>query len=184
MNKKQNELFVNLILILIFLVGLVFNILVFINLTKKTDKEEKNNNVSIQNTNSEGQNENTVNKGKTSIEDMNETDRMLNYINKFLTNIENEDYSKSYSYLNDEFKDNYFKTEDDFKQYAIKNFTSENIAIKYNNIERLGNPIKGNIYVVYVEIYDFLNGNENDETKFVILEKDYDNFEMSFNVKN
>ena len=104
----------------------------------------------------------------------------------FFDEIENDNYTKAYDLLSKKFKDNYFDTVEKFKNYALNNFNTDTMVMNFQNIERLGNPINGNIYVVWMKmgnIFDIKNDEEKEDTKFVILEKDYDDFELSFSVK-
>ena len=68
-------------------------------------------------------------------------------IQKFMDMINNHDYKSAYNVLNKEFKDKYFKTEEDFKQYikntyfeinrlGLKEFTDENGVYVYTGIMR------------------------------------------------
>ena len=63
------------------------------------------------------------------------------------------------------------------------------MGIIYNDVERLGNKKTGNLYVLWLSIgniYRVRDEDEEDEdreeTNFVILERDYNNYEMSFSV--
>ena len=61
------------------------------------------------------------------------------------------------------------------------------IGIKYDNIERLGNNKTGNMYVLWLTIGSIYQGKleedeKLDQTNFVIIERDYNNYEMSFSV--
>ena len=49
---------------------------------------------------------------------MGEADRIKAYIGQFLTSIESKKYDEAYSYLNEEFKQNYFQNVDTFKSYV------------------------------------------------------------------
>ena len=61
------------------------------------------------------------------------------------------------------------------------------VGISYDNIERLGNNKTGNMYVILLTISNVFQKKLNEDEKlpqtyFVIVEKDYDNYEMSFSV--
>lgn len=185
MNKKQKEKFINIILLLIVFVLIISNLILFIKFKDKDETEK------IQAKETQNIVENTTQVKEETTEEadvtvMSEQQRMKYYMNEFLSKIENEAYNEAYNYLNQEFKDTYFKTLDEFKTYAEKNFNMTTMAIEFNNIERLGNPITGNIYVLWVNLVDVLKNTTDEEketTNFVILEKDYNQFELSFNVK-
>lgn len=181
MNKKQKERFLNLILLLISFILIISNLILFLKYIQKDDESKI--------TEDESQNENEITEEDVSsneendITAMTEQQRMIYYMNEFLDKIENKEYDEAYKYLNQEFKDRYFKTLDDFKNYSEKNFDMSTMAVEFNNIERLGNPVTGNMYVLWVKLVDVLRKNENNEPiNFVILEKDYNDFELSFKV--
>ena len=47
-----------------------------------------------------------------------ETDRIETYLSNFIGKIENQNWSDAYEILYDEFKNNYFPSEDSFKKYC------------------------------------------------------------------
>ena len=116
-----------------------------------------------------------------------ETLRIKRYIGFFLEDIENGDYQSAYDVLNEDFKKTYFTNLDEFKEYADKNFNSSIMTLTYDNVERLGNSKTGNMYVVWVTISNMFqsklkDGEELPQTNFVIIEYDYNKYEMSFSV--
>ena len=118
---------------------------------------------------------------------MPETLRIKRYIGFFLEDIENGDYQSAYDVLNEDFKKTYFTNLDEFKEYADKNFNSSIMTLTYDNVERLGNSKTGNMYVVWVTISNMFqsklkDGEELPQTNFVIIEYDYNKYEMSFSV--
>ena len=59
----------------------------------------------------------------------------------------------------------------------------------YDNIERLGNEKTGNMYVVWTTISNMFmrklkDGEKIAQTNFVIIEKNYNDYEMSFSVND
>ena len=61
------------------------------------------------------------------------------------------------------------------------------MTLTYDNVERLGNSKTGNMYVVWVTISNMFqsklkDGEELPQTNFVIIEYDYNKYEMSFSV--
>lgn len=110
--------------------------------------------------------------------DMNETERMRRYCGKFFKNIEKKDYDEAYELLNEDFKNNFFKTYEEFEEYAKKSLPRE-IAIEYTNCERLGD-----IYVLWLKIVDPYRSSKSDKVDInvVIKEHDLDDYELSFSV--
>ena len=125
------------------------------------------------------------------IKNMSETSRMKRYVGIFFENIEEGNYEQAYNVLNKDFKSTYFPTLDEFKEYAKKYFDFSTIGVTYENIERLGNNKTGNMYVLWLTIENLLELKKTEEdyqntprTNFVIIENDYNNYEMSFSVIN
>lgn len=116
------------------------------------------------------------------IKKLSESSRMKRYIGIFFENIENKDYESAYKVLNYEFKETYFPNIESFEQYAKINFNPSTLGVTYDNIERLGNNKTGNMYVMWLTISNIYNKEESKEINFVIIEKDYNNYEMSFSV--
>ena len=174
--KKENKTTILLGIILCLL--MIINISVYINKHKdvsienanqtntttkatiKTDEEQKEEEISI-------------------LKTLGERDRMERYFGNYLGYIEEQEYEKAYDLLNQEFKQNYFKTIEEYTKYIEENYP-EMIAVEYTNIER-----QGQYYILFVKIGDLL-GNTGDtktiEQKIVVYEKDYNDFELSFSV--
>ena len=115
----------------------------------------------------------------STLQDMEERDRMEYYFGMFLHYIEDEEYEKAYDLLYPEFKENYFPTLDKFTEY-VQNTFSDMMDIEHENIER-----NGDVYVLWINIADALNGKpgEKKQMNVVIKENDYNDFVMSFSVK-
>ena len=130
---------------------------------------------------------------------MSEQDRMRRYAIEFIDNLDNEEFDVAYGKLSEDFKKTYFPTQNEFEQYVRERIGTGELTINFRNIERLGNEKTGNLYVLWVDVYDVL-GNEyvqnleenmTEEEKeedsgnmnIVILEKDFNNYELSFSVK-
>lgn len=111
---------------------------------------------------------------------MTERDRIEYYCSEFIRNIDNGNYKSAYSVLNSKFKENYFKTEEEFTSYVQTHFPKE-IAVEYNNIER-----NGNTYVLWLSISNALSvdSTKSDEINVVIRENAVHDFELSFSVEN
>ena len=114
----------------------------------------------------------------SALEDMEERDRMEYYFGIFLHYMENEEYEEAYELLYPEFKENYFPTLDKFTEYAQNTF-SDMMDIEHENIER-----NGEVYVLWINIADAINGKpgEKKQMNVVIKENDYNDFVMSFSV--
>ena len=80
-----------------------------------------------------------------------EGERIERYASRFIEKVDNEDYEAAYEMLYEDFKKNYFPTLESFEKYAKENFPTV-ISLEYTNIER-----NGNIYVLWVTMYDFMN---------------------------
>lgn len=133
------------------------------------------------------QNEENENSDEEEIKTLSESSRMKRYIGNFFENIEEGKYQEAYNKLNEDFKYTYFPRLEDFEKYANKNFKYGMIGVTYDNIERWGNSKTGNMYVIWITTAGsnkVKTGNEEEkpQTNFVIIEKDYNNYEMSFSV--
>ncbi len=118
----------------------------------------------------------------------NQTKVQMN-IDKFILMINNQDYETAYDVLDTNFKNNYFKTLEEFEEYIKTNM------YRYNDIEFTNFDVKGNVYTCSTNLTDLSNGKYIDETKgtggsgyilnwnfLVQLQDDYQ-FILSFEVK-
>lgn len=120
----------------------------------------------------------TENFEKTYVEATNEQKVQMN-IDKFIQMINRQDYRTSYACLADSFKNNYFKTEEEFKQYVQNNFFLYN-DINYNSLKEEND----NLYSCELNLTDLTN--ESDEVKkisIVMKLEDDMNFKMSFSIE-
>lgn len=129
-------------------------------------------------------NQSGENSEENEIRALTESNRMKRYIGMFFDNIEEGNFQEAYNVLNQDFKDIYFPTLEEFETYANNNFNSTMLGVTYDNIERWGNNKTGNMYVLWLTIANNTraqseNG-ERPQTTFVIIEKDYNKYEMSF----
>lgn len=109
---------------------------------------------------------------------MEERDRIEYYLAEFIDAVENGKYASAYEMLNDSFKNNFFKTEEEFTSYVKSKFPRM-FSVEHTNIER-----NGNTYILWVNISDSLGSkNSVQEYNFVIKENDLSDFELSFSVK-
>lgn len=172
----------NMILIIAVLVLVVINIIILIIHFSKTTNNESNNTVANQ--------EQTVTPSQKPIEEKTEQERIQGYARDFYINIDNKEYEKAYNVLNGDFKDKYFPTLASFIEYVDKYIGTGELTINFNNIERLGNEKTGNLYILWVNVKDVLgsikktsDSDEEQYTNVVILEKGFDDYELSFSVE-
>lgn len=174
----------NIILIVIVLIWTVINICLILTNIKQNNKLEKTNdnanNTSIQeNIVTEQEIEDDTNQKEIEqLKDADERTRIQQYCGKFIRYIENKQYDKAYDLLYPEFKQNYFKTQDDFKKYVQEKFPSNLITIDYENFER-----QGEYYILFTTITSPMKADYSMEQKFIIIEKDFNDFVLSFDVK-
>lgn len=163
---------------IIYLIGLILVVIIVVISLKQSKKQESN----IQ-AKEEINEDEIINREKENItaklQNMEERERMEFYCGIFLNNIENREYEKAYDLLYSEFKENYFPTLESFTHYVQKAFPKM-IGVEHMNIER-----NGDVYVLWINIEDLLNGKPTDEKQemnIVIQENDYNDFVMSFSV--
>lgn len=198
--KRKNSLEdykINLIIAGIVLILMAVNIIMLIKYLTIDENAQMQNS----NTTASSVNMNTVLDDVTDEEgkQMSEQDRMRRYAIEFIDNLDNEEFDVAYGKLSEDFKKTYFPTQNEFEQYVRERIGTGELTINFRNIERLGNEKTGNLYVLWVDVYDVL-GNEyvqnleenmTEEEKeedsgnmnIVILEKDFNNYELSFSVK-
>lgn len=119
-------------------------------------------------------NEETINKQKN----MTERDRIDYYFSIFLNLVESKKYEQAYDLLYSEYKERYFPELEDFKIY-METYFPKSATVKFNNIERLGN-----IYVLWIDIGDLVNGSlgKNFSMNVVIKEEGLNNYKLSFSM--
>lgn len=186
--RKKNDT-QNIIIAIIVIAIIMIGVLSFvINAIVKSNQKENNTNITANSTNASS--EEAINEQTTQLDEikqLSESSRMKRYIGNFFNSIEDGNYQSAYDVLNEDFKKRYFSNLDEFTTYAKKNFGSSMVGISYDNIERLGNNKTGNMYVILLTISNVFQKKLNEDEKlpqtyFVIVEKDYDNYEMSFSV--
>ena len=106
----------------------------------------------------------TNNQGKTALN-----------IQKFIQSINAKDYSYAYSKLADSFKNNYFKTEEDFEKYVKDTFFEVNKA-EYGEFS-----VEGNVNTYEITLSDQTGENTNKLTFNIIMQlQEGTDFVMSF----
>ena len=105
-------------------------------------------------------------------------EKVILNINKFMQSINDGDYKYAYSILADSFKQNNFKTLEEFTNYVKTNFFENN---KFDYRKFSG---EADTYYTYeVDITDSSNASEEVKTKtFIVLLEDGTDFKISFNV--
>ena len=158
----------------------VFNLMEYIKeLESMKEKEETSNTTIQENTlTKEEIEENTNELEIADLKDKDERTRIQQYCGKFIRYIENKEYDKAYNLLYPDFKNNYFKTVEDFKKYAEEKFPKTLIAVEYNNIER-----QGQYYILFTTIKTPLNVDYSMDQKFILIENGFNDFKISFDVK-
>lgn len=97
-------------------------------------------------------------------------------IDKFFQMINRQDYKTAYSCLAQSYKDNYFKTQEEFEKYVKNNFYTYN-KVSYEKYEQKGNKL----YIFSIKLEDITGESaEKKEIKIVMQLDDDLNFEMSF----
>lgn len=186
--RKKNDT-QNIIIAIVVIAVIMIGVLCFvINAIVKSTKKENNTNTNVNNTSTSS--EETTDEEISQLDEikqLSESGRMKRYIGNFFNSIEDGDYQTAYNVLNEDFKKRYFSNLNEFTTYAKKNFGSSMVGISYDNIERLGNNKTGNMYVLLLTISNIFQGKLDEDEKlpqtyFVIVEKDYNNYEMSFSV--
>ena len=94
-------------------------------------------------------------------------------LQKIFDAIKNEDYKFVYNKLDETFRKNNFKTEEDFVKYAEQNFA--NCEFKYSSCEKTNT-----LYVAKVKITK--NNGETKAKEFIMKLQEGTDFVMSFNV--
>ena len=179
-NFFDSKVFKILFLILIILIV----VMVVINTVYNREKSENSNNTSVNELSVENvltAEEIEENTNQLEIEDLKDKDertRMQQYCGKFIRYIEEKDYDKAYALLYPDFKNNYFKTVEDFEKYAQETFPSSLITVEYNNIER-----QGKYYILFTTIKTPLDTNYSMDQKFILIENGFNDFQLSFDVK-
>ena len=167
-SSKLRKTLNGILLIIAILIIIVLIVLIQIN-KRKTTKMTVSNETREQ---IEQKNENAI---TGNITQMSEEDRVEAYVGQFISAIEEKDYDKAYAKLNENFKNNYFKTLEDFKNYAEKKYPS-NPSITYDSLKRIGQ-----IYLVQVTIKDVMNTDFNAfSQRFVIRENGANDYKVSF----
>ena len=104
----------------------------------------------------------------------NEQEKVALNIDKFFRALNDKDYRYTYGCLADSFKNNYFKTQEEFEEYAKNNLYS-NSQVEYNEYK-----IEGNLYTYSITIKNTETKDEMNKT-FIMKLGTGTEFELSFN---
>lgn len=96
------------------------------------------------------------------------------YLTQYMSYLENKEYEKAYSVLNQDFKNLYFPTIYHFTEYVEKNYFDVT-RIEYTDIQR-----QGKYYILEVTLSDIFDELNLKCQSFVIYEKSWNEFELSF----
>lgn len=183
--KQRNKIIVLGILTIIVVVWTIINMSnifqLIKNVEKLEDKQENSHTGNVVQNNvvtAEQIAENTNQLEIEELKDRDERTRIQQYCGKFIRYIESKEYDKAYDLLYPDFKNNYFKTLEEFQKYAEEKFPSTLIAVDYNNIER-----QGKYYILFTTIKTPLDTNYSMDQKFILIENDFNDFQISFDVK-
>lgn len=94
-------------------------------------------------------------------------------IDKFIKNINDENYMLAYNMLSEGFRDNYFKTEASFEEYATKHFLGKKLSFK-------GVQTQEGLYIYKVTLAQ--ENLEEKEKNFIVKLNEGTDFELSFEV--
>lgn len=169
MNEQSDKNKFYIIIAILMVIAII--IMLIINIVTASDENE---NIPEENLTEEQIQEQQVEE----LYDMDEYSRIKTYFNKYIGYIENREYEAAYSLLYDPFKETYYKTLDEYIEYVQTKYPYM-ISIEYNGVQRLGK-----YYVLDIVVKDILNATEDNtpsfEQKFVIYERDFDDFTLSF----
>lgn len=104
-------------------------------------------------------------------------EKVANNINKWVKMINHRDYKTAYSVLDEAFKNNYFKTEEDFEKYMRRYFPSH-YEIEFKDFSKES----GSIYTMDVLFKDMTNKENEFKRTFIMKLKDSTDFVMSMEI--
>lgn len=106
----------------------------------------------------------------------NENGKVALNIQKFIQAINSKDYNYAYNCLSSGFKDNYFKSVEEFEKYVKENLYNNN-EVQYKEFEE-----ESNLYKYTINIIDIDNPNNVLDKTIIMKLNEGTDFEMSFNV--
>ena len=170
-NKKQRKALMISIGIVIVIILVVLFVLLF--LKKKNSVSSGNGQATlVTNEIEEANNQAEL----EALYNMSEQERITYYCAEFFKLVDTRNYDKAYDLLYSEYKENYFPTKESFSKY-MEDYFPDDFSLSYTNFERLGD-----IYVLWVNVNDTLNGSRghNFSMNVVIKENDFNDYVLSF----
>ena len=168
------------ILIGLIVITTIVNLILFSKIMQKENKSNRNvtSADTVQENIEESKSEEELAKEELErLQKMTERDRMEYYFSKFVKYIKDEKYTEAYNLLYPEFREKYFKTQEEFRDYAKKTYP-RSTGFSYNDIER-----QGSIYVLVITVIDTNKKiGEEKSQRIVIQENDFNDFVLSFQV--
>lgn len=120
----------------------------------------------------------TTDKFKETYEKSEDMKKVQMNIDKFFQMINRQDYKTSYDYLAQSYKNNYFKTEEEFKAFAKNKFFMYN-KVSFESYEQKGEGL----YVVKISLEDITGENTDKKEIQIIMQLQDDlKFEMSIGI--
>lgn len=116
----------------------------------------------------------TSDKFKKEYTEGNDTKKCQLNIDKFFKMINNKDYTHAYEVLDEGFKNNYFKSQEDFEKFVSSRF------YEFNNIKFNSASNEGDVYIFKLTVTNVKNSNSSFDMNIFIKLKDNMDFVMSF----
>lgn len=108
---------------------------------------------------------------------VNEQKKVILNIQKFIYALNDKSFYYAYNCLSEGFKNNYFKTQEDFEKYVNKYLFKGDIEVKYADFE-----VENGLYKYTITIMNKENTQEKIDKTIIMKLNDGTNFELSFNV--
>lgn len=181
--KKENIKAIVIILtavVVLWTITNIANVISVFKLAKRLDENIETNTITniSENVTAEEIEQNAKDRELEGLKDADERTRIQQYCGTFIRHIENGEYDKAYDLLYPDFRNNYFKTLEDFTKYVQEKFPSDLILVSYDNIER-----QGQYYILFTTITSPLQPDYSMEQRFFFVENDFNDFKVSFEVK-
>ena len=120
----------------------------------------------------------TTDNFRETYEKSNDIEKVQLNIDMFIKMINRHDYISSYNCISEGFRNNYFKTQEDFENFILNNFFLYN-KCEYKNYEKKGS----NIYVFTIQLTDLTEESSEIKEMNIIMQLNDDlDFEMSFGI--
>ncbi len=168
-NSRKKILIIIIILVILLVLLLLFTTVIRKNVNKSSSPDE------IEKAEIETSNEKNK-QIKADLSEKTEQQRMEYYCSNFFDLIDIGNYKKAYSLLDNDYKENFFPTIQNFERYFEEYFPSE-FSLSFTNIERLGE-----IYVLMTNVNDNVNGSSghNFDMYVVLKENSLNDYVISF----